>query len=44
MKKKLTLVANQLHSSKGRLLLFILSIAMFVVSAGAPAATIGIGK
>ena len=44
MKKKLTLVASRLHSPKGRLLLFILSIALFVVSAGAPAATIGIGK
>jgi len=44
MKHKLIKVAVQLHASKGRLVLFLLSIAMFVVSAGAPAATIGIGK
>jgi hypothetical protein len=41
---KLTLIVSALHSNKGRILIAILTIALFVISAGAPNATIGIGK
>ncbi len=34
--KKLTLAASSLHSSKGRMLIVVLTIALFVISAGAP--------
>ncbi len=42
--KELTLISSTLHSSKGRTVIAILTIALFVLAAGAPNATIGIGK
>ena len=42
--KKLTLIASVLHSKKVRLLIAVLAIALFVLSAGAPNAMGGIGK
>ncbi len=42
--KEFTLITSALHSSKGRTVIAILTIALFVLSAGAPNATIGIGK
>ena len=42
--KEFALITSVLHSSKGRILIAILTIALFVLSAGAPNATIGIGK
>jgi hypothetical protein len=44
MKKNLVHIASQLQSTKGRFVLCLLTIALFVISAGAPNATIGIGK
>ena len=44
MKNHLTHFAAELQGTKGRFALFLLTIALFVLSAGAPAATIGIGK
>ncbi len=44
LNKEITLMASSLHGKKGRLLLVVLSVALFVLSAGAPAATISIGK
>jgi hypothetical protein len=44
MKKNLTQIASELQGTKGRFVLFLLTIALFVISAGAPSATIGIGK
>jgi hypothetical protein len=44
MKKNMINLANELQGTKGRFVLFLLTIALFVLSAGAPAATIGIGK
>jgi hypothetical protein len=42
--KNLTLLSSSLHSSKGRTIIAVITIALFVLSAGAPNATIGIGK
>jgi hypothetical protein len=42
--KKMTLLSSVLHSSTARTILMVLMIALFVLSAGAPNATIGIGK
>jgi hypothetical protein len=46
--KNLTLnlnrVLNALNSKTGRLIIMVLVLALFVLSAGAPNATIGIGK
>ena len=42
--KELTLISSALHSNKGRTIIAIVTIALFVLSAGAPNATIGIGK
>ena len=42
--KELTLLNNALHSSTARIVIMIVMIALFVLSAGAPNATIGIGK
>jgi hypothetical protein len=42
--KELTWLSSALHSSKSRTVIAILTIALFVLSAGAPNATIGIGK
>ena len=44
MKKNILSLASQLQGTKGRFVLFLLTIALFVLSAGAPSATIGIGK
>lgn len=44
MKKTLVLMANQFQGSNGRFLLFLLTVALFVISAGAPNCPIGIGK
>ena len=38
------LAANAVRSSKGRLAIMIMTIILFVLSASAPNATIGIGK
>jgi len=39
-----TLLFSELNSKNGRLLITLLTLALFVLSAGAPNATIGIGK
>ena len=44
LSKEMTLATSSLHSTKGRMLIVILTIALFVISAGAPSCTIGIGK
>ncbi len=44
MKNQITHIATELQDTRGRFILFVLTIALFVLSAGAPAATIGIGK
>jgi hypothetical protein len=44
MKNQITHIATELQGTRGRFILFVLTIALFVLSAGAPAATIGIGK
>ena len=44
MKKNIFSLASQLQGTRGRFILFLLTIALFVLSAGAPNATIGIGK
>jgi len=44
IKEELVLAACAVRSSKGRLVIMILTIILFVLSAGAPNATIGIGK
>ena len=42
--KFFTRLSSTLHSHKARLAIMVLTIALFVLSAGAPNATIGIGK
>jgi len=42
--RELTLLSSVLHSSTARTVFMVLMIALFVLSAGAPNATIGIGK
>jgi hypothetical protein len=44
MKNNIVRLASDLQGTKSRFVLFLLTIALFVLSAGAPAATIGIGK
>ena len=44
METNLIFLANQLQGTKGRFFLFLCTVALFVISAGAPNATIGIGK
>ncbi len=44
MKKEITLTSSALMGNKACLLVMALTIALFVLSAGAPAAGIGIGK
>lgn len=44
MKRNVIFMLSSLHSTRGRVLISLLTIALFVLSAGAPAATIGIGK
>ena len=44
LNKEMTLLASQMHSGKGRMLVVVMTIALFVLSAAAPSATTGIGK
>ena len=44
LKQDLTIIAGSLHGNNLRFIFFLLTVAMFVISAGAPNATIGIGK
>jgi hypothetical protein len=44
LNKEFTLLASSVNGNKGRLIVLVLTIALFVLSAGAPNATIGIGK
>lgn len=44
LNRDFTLLLSALHSKNGRLLIALLTVAMFVVSAGAPNCPIGIGK
>ena len=44
LNKEMTLLFNLINSKNGHLLIALLTLAMFVLSAGAPNATIGIGK
>jgi hypothetical protein len=44
LNKELTLIASQMSGRKGRVLVAVLTIALFVLSAGAPSATTGIGR
>jgi hypothetical protein len=44
MKNQIIRFTAELQGTRGRFILFVLTIALFVLSAGAPAATIGIGK
>jgi hypothetical protein len=44
MKKNLASLASQLQGTRGRFIIFLVTVALFVISAGAPNATIGIGK
>ena len=44
LQKEFTLLASNLHSKKGRLIVLVLTIALFVLSAGAPNAAGAIGK
>jgi len=42
--RELILAASAVRSNRGRLVIMIITILLFVLSAGAPNATIGIGK
>jgi len=44
LNKEFTLLASTLHSRKARIAILVLTLALFVLSAGAPNASIGIGK
>ena len=44
LNKELTLLASTANGKKGRMVIFVIAIALFILSAGAPNATIGIGK
>jgi len=44
MKKNLASLSSQLQGTRGRFIIFLVTVALFVISAGAPNATIGIGK
>ena len=44
LNKEVTLFASALHSKKARIVIAVLTVALFVLSAGAPNASIGIGK
>ncbi len=44
LQNKLSLAIASLQGTKGRLVMVALTIALFVLSAGAPNASIGIGK
>ena len=44
LNKEMTLLASEMHSSKGHMLIVVMTITLFVLSAAAPSATTGIGK
>ena len=44
LNKEFTLLASAANGKKGRMVIFVIAIALFILSAGAPNATIGIGK
>jgi hypothetical protein len=44
LKREFTLLVSLLHGKHSHLIIFLLTIALFVISAAAPNATIGIGK
>ncbi len=44
LNKEFTLFASTVHGKKVRVIVLVLTIVLFVLSAGAPNATIGIGK
>jgi hypothetical protein len=44
LNKELTLAVTTLTGKKGRLVVMVITIALFILSAAAPNATIGIGK
>jgi hypothetical protein len=44
LRKELTVFASALHSKKGRTIVLVLAIALFILSAGAPNAAGAIGK
>jgi len=44
LKSRMALAITSLHGKEGRLVMLALTITLFVLSAGAPNASIGIGK
>jgi len=44
LNREFTLMASAFHGKKARLAVLLITVALFVLSAGAPNATIGIGK
>jgi len=44
LQKEMTLLAGMLHSRTARVFVAVIVLALFVLAAGAPNATIGIGK
>ena len=44
LRNQFGMLVSLMHSQKGHLVIFLLTIALFVLSAGAPNAGIGIGK
>ena len=44
LRKEFTVIASALNSKKGRMIVLVLTIALFVLSAGAPNAAGAIGK
>ena len=44
MKNEITLLVGSLFGTKSRMVVLALAVALFVLAAGAPNATIGIGK
>ena len=44
LQKEITLFTNVFHNPKFRIFVAVLTLALFVLAAGAPSATIGIGK
>ena len=44
LNKEITLIASAMHTRKARIIVMVIAIALFVLGAGAPNASIGIGK
>jgi len=44
LNKEMTLIASAMHSKKALIAVMVIAIALFVLGAGAPNASIGIGK